>query len=67
LDILFFNDETLETPELVIPHPRMHKRRFVLKPICDINPDFVHPVLLKKMKDLLEGLTDTGQEAIETK
>jgi len=67
LDILFFDDLVLETSQLVIPHPRMHKRRFVLRPICDINPDFVHPLLHKTMRDLLENLTDKGQGIIEYK
>jgi 2-amino-4-hydroxy-6-hydroxymethyldihydropteridine diphosphokinase len=65
LDIIFFDDLVLETPDLIIPHPRMDNRRFVLKPLCDINPDFVHPVLQKTMRDLLENLTDKGQSIRE--
>ena len=65
LDIIFFDDLVLETPDLIIPHPRMDNRRFVLKPLCDINTDFVHPVLQKTMRDLLENLTDKGQSIKE--
>jgi len=65
LDIIFFEDLVLETPDLVIPHPRMDNRRFVLKPLCDINPDLVHPIFHKTMRDLLENLTDKGQRIKE--
>lgn len=56
LDILFYDDRIISTPQLIIPHPRMHKRRFVLKPLCDINPNLVHPVLRRTMEELLSRL-----------
>ncbi|MDP2646248.1 MAG: 2-amino-4-hydroxy-6-hydroxymethyldihydropteridine diphosphokinase [Desulfobacterales bacterium] len=53
LDILFYDDAMMDTPELVVPHPRLHKRCFVLKPMCDIDPWMIHPVLKKNMRRLL--------------
>jgi 2-amino-4-hydroxy-6-hydroxymethyldihydropteridine diphosphokinase len=67
LDIIFYDDAVLDVPGLTIPHPRMHKRRFVLKPLCDIDPDFVHPVLKKNLRHLLGSLNDDDQEVIEIK
>ena len=62
MDILFYDDGLMNTKELIIPHPRMHKRRFVLKPICDIAPDMVHPMLKKSMKHLLDQLDEHSQK-----
>ncbi len=45
IDILFYGDVVLSSPDLIIPHPRMHLRTFVLMPLCDIAPDLIHPVL----------------------
>ena len=61
LDILLYDDRTIDSPKLVIPHPRMHKRRFVLKPICDIDPFIIHPGLHRNMQSLLDCLEDDGQ------
>ena len=52
IDIILFGDTVLNTPDLVIPHPRMHERSFVLIPLTEIAPDVVHPVLKKKIKEL---------------
>jgi 2-amino-4-hydroxy-6-hydroxymethyldihydropteridine diphosphokinase len=65
LDILLFDDAVMNSSGLIIPHPRMHKRRFVLKPICDIDPSIVHPVLKKEMRDLLADLDENEQRMIE--
>jgi 2-amino-4-hydroxy-6-hydroxymethyldihydropteridine diphosphokinase len=67
LDILLFDDVVTTSSGLVLPHPRMHKRRFVLKPICDIDPTIVHPVLKKEMQDLLAILDENEQRIIEYK
>lgn len=65
LDIILYDDVVLEDSRLTIPHPRMHKRRFVLKPICDIDPDINHPVLQRTMLSLLENLDEKGQRITE--
>ena len=50
LDILLYDSAVINSPGLTIPHPRMHNRRFVLEPLCDIDPTIVHPVLKKNLK-----------------
>ncbi len=61
LDVIFFDAAVIETPKLQIPHPRMHKRRFVLQPICDIDPAIIHPVLKLDVRMLLDQLEDDPQ------
>lgn len=61
LDILLFDHLILNAPDLTIPHPRMHKRRFVLVPMCDIDPALLHPRLKRTMQSLLDGLDDPSQ------
>ena len=56
LDILLFGDQIVSTDALVIPHPLMHERRFVLEPLAAIAPDAVHPVLQMSVLGLLENL-----------
>jgi 2-amino-4-hydroxy-6-hydroxymethyldihydropteridine diphosphokinase len=52
IDILFFNDEIINQPDLIIPHPRLHERKFVLEPLAEIIPDFIHPVFNEKISKL---------------
>jgi 2-amino-4-hydroxy-6-hydroxymethyldihydropteridine diphosphokinase len=47
IDILFFNEEIINSEELTVPHPLIQERRFVLEPMAEIAPDFIHPVLKK--------------------
>lgn len=58
IDILFFNDAVLQSPLLVLPHPRLHLRKFVLKPLLDIVPDWVHPVFKKTIRRLYLSCDD---------
>jgi 2-amino-4-hydroxy-6-hydroxymethyldihydropteridine diphosphokinase len=65
MDILFYADLVFDTPELVLPHPRLHERAFVLAPLADLAPDLVHPVLGKPVRDLLSALDSTGVNPYE--
>tara|TARA_Y100000590_G_scaffold449360_1_gene587366 strand:+ start:1308 stop:1820 length:513 start_codon:yes stop_codon:yes gene_type:complete len=56
LDIIFFNKIILRKNFLILPHPRAHLRDFVLQPICEINPFYVHPILKKTMKEIYLNL-----------
>jgi 2-amino-4-hydroxy-6-hydroxymethyldihydropteridine diphosphokinase len=60
IDILFYDDLTINDANLKIPHPLLHDRRFVLVPLCEIDPEFVHPVLNKPILSLLNSCSDTS-------
>lgn len=58
LDILFYDDKIINEPNLTVPHPRLHERLFVLEPLKEIAPEFVHPVLGKRVKEICKELKD---------
>ena len=58
IDLLFYDSVILNTPDLVLPQPRMQERNFVLTPLAEILPDFVHPVFQKTIATLLQECPD---------
>ena len=56
LDIIFYNDIISYDEHILIPHPRAHERQFVMKPMCDINPYYVHPIYRKRVMDITSEL-----------
>lgn len=64
LDIIFYNDWIIESSELVVPHPRMHERGFVLKPLGEIAADWVHPVFQKKVRRLLAEMGERHEACL---
>jgi 2-amino-4-hydroxy-6-hydroxymethyldihydropteridine diphosphokinase len=59
LDIIYFNKEVIESPSLEIPHPRLAERKFVLLPLSEIAPDFIHPIFQKTNEVLLKECGDS--------
>jgi 2-amino-4-hydroxy-6-hydroxymethyldihydropteridine diphosphokinase len=60
IDLLFFGHEILDHPRLVLPHPNMSSRRFVLEPLNELAPDKIHPVLLQSISALLDACPDNS-------
>jgi len=60
LDILFYGDKIIDLPGLIVPHPRLHLRNFVLKPLCELSPGMHHPVMQKTVRQLWESHPDTS-------
>lgn len=56
LDILYYGDQVMDTGRLIVPHPRIAERLFVLEPLCEIAPDWRHPVSNRTSRELLAGL-----------
>ena len=59
IDIIFYNDSIIETPDLCVPHKHLHERMFVLTPLHNIAPEMVHPKYNKTIEELLNMCTDT--------
>lgn len=58
IDILFYGNEVVDLPQLKIPHPYLHQRRFTLVPLSEIAAPFIHPILQKSIQNLLQECTD---------
>lgn len=61
LDLLFYGDKHIETEFLKVPHKRLHERRFVLIPLCELAPHLLHPVEKKTVQELLDHLEDSSK------
>lgn len=61
IDILYFANEIIETGDLVVPHPKLHERRFTMLPLAEVAGDFIHPVLNKTNDELLNTLIDQSR------
>ncbi len=61
LDILFYGDAIIAEEDLIIPHPRLHERRFVLVPLAEIAPAFIHPLIQRSVAQILASLKTTDR------
>ena len=61
IDILFYNQEVINQPKLLVPHPRLHLRKFVLTPLKEIASNYLHPLLNKTIFSLLSECNDTSE------
>ena len=64
LDLLFYGDLVLGTPELTVPHPRLHERPFVLVPLAELAPDLLHPALGLTVSELLGRISETERNSV---
>jgi len=60
MDILFYDDQIIESPAVTIPHPRIHERGFVLQPLMDLAPDLIHPIKRQSIRELIAQCDLTG-------
>jgi len=60
IDLLFYKNKIIEEKNLVVPHPRIFERRFILEPLCEVIPDEIHPVYHKTLRELLNDCKDTS-------
>ena len=56
VDVMFYDDEVINTPRLTVPHPLLHVREFALQPLCEVMAAYRHPVLGRELKDIYEEL-----------
>lgn len=56
IDIIFYDNGVISLPDLGVPHPDMHNRSFVLEPLCELNPNILHPILNRRVSELLKDL-----------
>lgn len=56
LDLIAYGDDIIDRPSLIVPHPRMHERAFVLMPLQDIAAEWVHPISAKSLNEMIEGI-----------
>ena len=61
IDILFYNNDVIETPSLIVPHHYLHERRFALQPMSDIDTNYIHPKLNKSISQLLSELSRSSR------
>jgi len=66
IDLIYFGNQIIQTPHLIVPHPRIAERRFVLTPLAEISSDFIHPVLKKTNTTLLKECSDGSSVKIFT-
>ena len=58
IDILFFGDQIIESKELIVPHPRLYDRNFILKPLCELRPSLICPILNKEIEKIFKECQD---------
>ncbi|HYO90185.1 MAG TPA: 2-amino-4-hydroxy-6-hydroxymethyldihydropteridine diphosphokinase [Pyrinomonadaceae bacterium] len=61
LDLLLYGEQQTSSEFLILPHPRLHQRRFVLQPLAELSPDIVHPIFRRTIGDLLATTEDTSE------
>ena len=60
LDILYYGDKVINTEKVTVPHPRLHLRKFALLPLCELIPDYLHPIFNVSQEELLQQCPDTS-------